>query len=176
MPKKLEQLDVFFIEDEEIYIDTYKELLKEMGDYQFSIPVVINDEKSALVAIKKWASNPNSVPDLLFLDLILPKTLADYKDIQNNQNPNSYVSEADNHMDTDAGIAIYDKIRGSGTKSKKHPELCLLPIIILTADYRLAPSTRANMLDDEYLLWIDKPFLPEDKAGKVSEFLRKLKG
>jgi len=52
--------------------------------------------------------------------------------------------------------------------------LTQLPIVILTANYRLAPSIRANMLDDEFLLWIDKPFIPEDTAKIVDDFMKRI--
>ena len=70
-------------------------------------------------------------------------------------------------MDTRAGIELYVNIRAK-------EQLTQLPIVILTANYRLAPSIRANMLDDEFLLWIDKPFIPEDAAKIVDDFMKRI--
>ena len=173
-----ENLKVVFIEDEKIFIDAYQDMSTEMKLFRFSDPEIVHDKASASEAIDGWINNPGTVPSLLFLDLILPKTLKYHNKIQEEQQKNkTKISLTDNRMDTMGGIELFRKIRGYDSnmvaKPTRHPEpLTQLPIIILTANYRLAPSIRANMLDDEFLLWIDKPFIPEDVAGIVDEFMK----
>jgi len=170
---------VVFIEDDDTYLEAYHyllEKLRQLQSFQFAAPTVLYDKESASEVIDGWLKEPKTAPDLVFLDLILPKTFAFYREIQEERTRlKKSISPTENRMDTMAGITLYDVIRGndsnSQTRIERPEQLTRLPIIILTANYRLAPSTRANRLDDKYLLWIDKPFIPEDVAGIVEKFL-----
>jgi len=170
-----DNLKVVFIEDDDTYCRAYKDMIGEMKLFHFSVPEILYDKASASEVIDRWINNPETVPDLLFLDLILPKTREHFNKIQEKrQKKKINISLTDDCMDTMAGIELYFKIRATNSRTgSAHPKkLTQLPIVILTANYRLAPSIRANMLDDEFLLWIDKPFIPEDVAGTVEEFMK----
>jgi|GEM_PF-3045748 len=187
MTKKIK---VLFIEDDRAYIETHIDLLREVASlegmerFQFDHTSLFHDREitreTASAEIDTWKKNPEMVPGLLFLDIILPTCSENKEKLQEEQEDFQYTTATTNGCkDTTAGILLYRIIRGLDKNNRVFPdhpkELTQLPIIILTANYRLAPSTRASMQGDKYLLWIDKPFIPEDVAGIVGNFLTETK-
>jgi len=168
---------IIFIEDENNYIEAYQKPLGLIQGFLFDTPEIYHDKESASKKINDWEKDQTTTPDLVFLDLILPTTPKIYDEFKDEQDfSKKSVAMMQGDIDSNAGIELYRKIRGLGpifqrTKDTKH--LIQLPIIILTANYRLPPSTRANMQDDVYLCWIDKPFKPKVAAGIVKKFLMK---
>lgn len=122
-----DKLKVVFIEDEDIYIDTYNELLHEIErikNFHFDQPGEYRDKKSALNVIDGWGTNPETTPDLVFLDLILPITPEIFQEKNERKKQNQSSSIPEDSMDTRAGIELYNGIRAK-------EQLTQLPIIIL---------------------------------------------
>ena len=161
MKKKLQ---VLYIENDVEYVTTYNELLSGMLSFEFNDPEVVYDKQTALNKIEQWRMDIQEIPDVIFLDLILPEHGASCR--------------KDDMHSTDAGIDIYQKIRGIeefGIESyNDHPaKLTNLPIVVLTTNYRVPPDKRAKMCKDNCLYLIDKPFIPDDVANVVNNFICK---
>lgn len=168
------QIRCVFIEDEDTFLNAYNALVDDINnsssDFQLKVPdetEVIRDLDTAQKNVQSWIDSATNIPELIFLDIILPKTAKNHKQIKDDFSQDKPVSLSDDRIDINAGLAIYDAIREAEC-------LKTIPIIILTANYRLPPSLRNNMLDDEYLLWIDKPIIPEDIVLPVVEFIQRV--
>jgi len=76
---------IIFVEDENYYIVAYKKLLGLIQSFQFDTPEICHDKESALKKVDNWEKDQTTTPDLVFLDLILPKTPKIYEAFKDEQ-------------------------------------------------------------------------------------------
>ena len=160
-------MKILFIEDEQVFNDAYHYIVKIWREKGLTISKIlppIHDLQSAKDEINKWKENPDCIPNLIFLDIILPKTKEDYLSIQN-ETP----SLDDKRLEQLAGIEVFEEISNFCKDKQKN-----ISIIILTANYRLPLEARKVLLERESLkvYWADKPFIPEDVAEMLFPSLK----
>jgi len=144
---------ILWIEDELRGIEAGVDLLKGLLREKVRKEILVEEAPTVEEAEKRFTARRDSPPDLVLLDLMLPR----------NQ---QWLDAKPRRMDMNAGFFLWHRLRMQKEWGEKIAEV---PILVVTA--RGNPEFRPAMLEDERLRWLGKPVGPSELADSIVDLL-----
>jgi len=144
-------LVILWIEDQLLAIRDGVETLEDLVRKRMNRdPVIIGaggDVETALAKLKQYSASP---PDIIILDLMLPR---------------NEKARKEGRVDMNAGFFLWHRLR----HQEFGAEMAKVKVLVVTA--RGNPEFRAAMEEDEKLKWVGKPVGPSDLMEAIKELL-----